>query len=149
MLKIFKKPYIYWTISIFLFYIILNILISGFYSTIQLISIYAKTVNWVDLSISIILSIIIGGLVSINVTYSYILYKERNNCLEENTLTGIGTLGGLATGICPLCVTGLFPLISGLLGISFSFASLPFKGLEIQAIAIILLLISLYLLRKR
>jgi len=51
-------------------------------------------------------------------------------------------------GVCPLCVTGLFPIIFGLFGLSFSLASLPFKGLEVQVVAIVLLLSSLYLLRK-
>lgn|SRR3989344_5563820 len=149
MLRVFKKPYSYWTISIFLAYMVLNIFISGFYKTIQLIFIYAQTVNWFELSISIIFSLTIGILVAINAVYGYILYKERKKCLEGNTLTGIGTLGGLVAGVCPLCVTGLFPLIFGLFGLSFSLASLPFKGLEVQAVVIILLLISLYMLRKR
>ncbi len=147
--RVFRKPYVYWTIGIFLSYMILNILISGFYKTVQLIFIYAKTVNWAELTISIIFSLAIGVLVAINAVYSYILYKERKKCLEGNTLTGIGTLGGLAVGVCPLCVTGLFPLIFGIFGLSFSLASLPFKGLEIQVLAIILLTTSLYLLMKK
>ncbi len=149
MLKVFRKPYLYWTIGIFLFYLIISILISGFYKTIKLLFIYAQTVNWAELSVSVTFSLIIGILVAINTVYGYLLYKERKKCLEGNTLTGIGTLGGLVAGVCPLCVTGLFPLIFGLFGLSFSLASLPFKGLEIQVVVIILLLISLYLLRKR
>ena len=149
MKRVLKKPYIYWTIAIFIVYMLLNILISGFYSTIQLIFIYARTINWYELSISIIFSLIIAGLVAINAIYSYILYKERKKCIEGNTLTGIGTLGGLMAGVCPLCVTGLFPLIFGIFGLSFSLASLPFKGLEIQVLAIAVLLYSLYLLKRR
>jgi len=149
MKRVLKKPYIYWTIAIFIVYMLLNILISGFYSTIQLIFIYARTVNWSELIISVLLSLIIAGLVAINAVYSYILYKERKKCIEGNTLTGIGTLGGLMAGVCPLCVTGLFPLIFGIFGLSFSLASLPFKGLEIQVLAIAVLLYSLYLLKRR
>ena len=81
--------------------------------------------------------------------YNLDKYKERKRCLEGNTLAGIGALGGLITGICPLCVTGLFPLIFGLFGISFSLVSLPFKGLEVQVGVIILLSISTYLLSKK
>ena len=149
MLRVFKKPYVYWMIGIFLTYMILNIFISGFYKTIQLVFIYAKTVNWFELTISLVFSLTIGILVAINAVYSYILYKERKKCIEGSTLTGIGTLGGLVAGVCPLCVTGLFPLIFGLFGLSFSLASLPFKGLEVQVVAIALLLFSLYLLKKR
>ena len=147
--RVFKKPYIYWTIGIFISYMILNIFISGFYKTIQLVFIYAKTVNWFELTISLVFSLTIGILVAINVVYSYILYKERKKCMEGNTLTSIGTLGGLVAGVCPLCVTGLFPLIFGLFGLSFSLASLPFKGLEVQVVVIVLLLFSLYLLKNK
>ena len=148
MKRVLKKPYIYWTIAIFIVYMLLNILISGFYSTIQLIFIYARTINWYELSISIIFSLIIAGLVAINAIYSYILYKERKKCIEGNTLTGIGTLGGLMAGVCPLCVTGLFPLILSLLGVTFTFASLPLKGIEIQVLVVAILLISFRMLRK-
>jgi|SRR3989344_7517550 len=148
MLKVFRRPYVYWTIGIFITYMLLSIFISGFYNTIQLIFLYAKTVNWAELIISLIFSLTIGVLVAINATHSFILYKERKKCLEGNTLTGVGTLGGLVAGVCPLCVTGLFPIIFGLFGLSFSLASLPFKGLEVQVVAIVLLLSSLYLLRK-
>ncbi|HLC31405.1 MAG TPA: hypothetical protein VJK51_01950 [Candidatus Nanoarchaeia archaeon] len=128
---------------------ILNVLISGFYSTLQLLVIYAKTVNWLALGISVIFSLTIGILVAINAVYGYLRYKERKNCLEGTTATGIGTVGGLLAGVCPLCITGLFPLLFGLFGLSFSLASLPFKGLEVQASAIVLLLIGLYLLKRK
>ena len=148
MKRIFKKPYIFWIIGIFIFYLALNIIFSGFYQTIKLIIIYAKTVNWVELTLSVILSITIGILVSINSVYAFIKYRERKKCLEGKTLTGIGAIGGLVTGICPLCVTGLFPLIFSLFGVSFSLASLPFQGIEIQALVVMILLISLRMLSK-
>lgn len=148
MLIVFKKPYIYWTFLIFVIYILLSVLLSGFYNTIPLLLIYAKTVNWFSLILSILFTLVIGILVSVNGMYGYILYKEREKCMEGKVLTGAGTLGGLAAGVCPLCVTGLFPFVFGLFGFSFSFASLPFKGLEIQVISIIILSLGLHLLRK-
>ena len=83
-----------------------------------------------------------------NSILAYIKYKERKKCNNEITLSGIGTLGGLATGICPLCVTGIFPLLLSLIGISFSFASLPFQGIEIQILITLILLVSLINLSK-
>ena len=148
MKKIFEKPYIYWLIGIFLVYELINFFISGFYNTFPLILKYASSVNWIELSVSLLFSLIIGILVSINAIYGYIRYKERKNCIEGNALVGIGTIGGLATGFCPLCVTGLLPLIFGLFGISFSFASLPLNGIEIQVLAVIILIISLMMIRK-
>ncbi|OIO81418.1 hypothetical protein AUJ84_01080 [Candidatus Pacearchaeota archaeon CG1_02_32_132] len=121
---------------------------SGFYQTIPLIFVYSKTVSWFKLGVSISLSLIIGVLVSILSVLIFIRYKERRNCIKESALAGIGTVTGFAAGVCPLCVAGLFPLILGLFGISFTFASLPFQGLEVQVLSIILLFLALFLLRK-
>lgn len=144
----FKKPYLSATIIIFVFYLALTVLFSGFYNTIPLIIAYAGSVSWFKLSISIILSLIIGLLVSINAVNLYVKYKEKKQCKEAGTVATIGTIGGLVVGICPLCVTGLFPIILGLAGISFSFASLPFQGIEIQIFIAIILGISLWMFNR-
>ena len=149
MKRIFKKPYLYWFIGIFVIYLLLNILLSGFYSTIKLIIIYASTVDWLKLGISLILTLIIGFLVALNATYVYILYRERKACKEGKTIAAAGTIGGLIVGVCPLCVTGLVPLILWFLGVGFSFASLPFRGIEIQVLVAAVLLASLHFLRKQ
>ncbi len=145
---ILKKPYVFYAIIIFIIYLALAILLSGFYNTLPLIIAYANTVNWFKLGTSILLSILIGILVSINAVFVFIKYKERKSCKEGKALAGIGTVVGLATGVCPLCVSGLFPLILSLLGISFSFASLPLGGLEVQLLVVAILIISLFNLRK-
>ncbi len=148
MKSLLKKPYIFWIITIFLVYTILNFYISGFNNTFILILKYASTVNWTELIISIIFSITIGILVALNSVLVYIKYKERQKCKNRTVLAGLGAIGGLATGFCPLCVTGLFPLILSMIGITFSFASLPFKGLEVQFVIIILLIISYNMLKR-
>ena len=149
MKSIFKRPYIYWFLGIFLLYLVLNIFISGFNDTIPLIIAYASTINWVKLGISLVLTLAIGFLVALNAVYAYILYKERKSCKEGKALAVTGGVGGLVVGICPLCVTGLVPLVLGFLGIGFSFASLPFEGIEIQVLVVVVLLASLHFLRKR
>ena len=148
MKELFKKPYLYWFFGIFTFYLILNILISGFYNTIPLIVVYFSTVNWIKLGISLILTLLIGFLVSLNAILVYIKYKERKKCSGVGT-AGAGTIGGLIVGVCPLCVTGIVPLILGLVGISFSFGSLPFQGIEIQILVAIILFISYKQLSKK
>jgi hypothetical protein len=148
MRQIFKTPYIYWFLGIFIFYLILNVLISGFYNTILLILIYFKTVNWIKLGFSLLLTLIIGFLVSLNGVLIYIKYKERKNCRGVGTAS-VGTIGGLIVGVCPLCITGIVPLILGLIGISFSFGSLPFQGIEVQILLAIILFISYKQLSKR
>ncbi|MEK6952594.1 MAG: hypothetical protein AABX29_06275 [Nanoarchaeota archaeon] len=141
MKQIFKKPYIYWFLGMFIFYIVLNILISGFYNTIPLIIIYSKTVNWLKLGISLVLTLFIGFLVSLNGVLIYIEYKERKECKGVGAASA-GTVGGLIVGVCPLCITGIFPLILGLIGIGFSFASLPFQGIEVQILIALVLFVS-------
>ena len=144
MKRVFKKPYIYWVIGIFLVYSALNIIISQFYITVQYIPYYLKTINWSELILGAIFSLVIGVLISINMVYTYIRYKERKKYKAEGALTCAATIGGLATGVCSACVAGLIPLIFSLLGVSSSWGALPFKGLEVQALVIAVLLISLY-----
>ncbi|HLC53924.1 MAG TPA: hypothetical protein VJK03_05260 [Candidatus Nanoarchaeia archaeon] len=144
-----RKPYIFWTLGIFIIYLILNLLLSGFYKNIPLIARYASTVNWAELGISIGLALIIGILVSATGVIAYERYRQRKHCLEGSVAASVGTIGGLAAGFCPICLTGLFPLLFGFFGASFSFASLPFKGIELQISAIIILLASLWFFHKR
>ena len=119
---LFKKPYVYFVILIFLVYIALNVILSGFYSTIPLILVYAKTVNWLKLGVSLFLTLTIGALIALNSVLIYIKYKERKKCRKELSLSSAGAIGGLVTGVCPLCITGLIPLIFGFIGVSFSLA---------------------------
>ncbi|MBI4159058.1 hypothetical protein HY500_02250 [Candidatus Woesearchaeota archaeon] len=146
--QVFKKPYLYYFILIFLIYLILNVIFSQFYITIQYIPKYLETIKWQELITSALLSLAIGFLVSLNSLLVYIKYKERKNVKKQGILATLGIMGGFATGVCSACVAGLFPLIFGLFGISFSFLSLPLKGIEIQILVILILLINLYFLKK-
>ena len=147
MKKIFLRPYIYWFILIFVLYLIINILISGFYKTIFFIILYFRTVDWLKLGISLILTLSIGFLVALNSILIYIKYKENKKCKGIKS-SAIGTVGGLITGVCPLCITGILPIIFGVFGISFSFASLPFQGIEIQFLVLLVLLSSSFIILK-
>ncbi len=149
MKKLFRRPYIFYLILIFLFYILLNVLFSGFYYSIKLIFIYANTVNWFKLGVSILLTLAIGFFVSLNSVLFYISYKQRKQCKEGGIVTGVGGAFGLIVGVCPLCVSGIFPLILGLAGISFSFGSLPFSGIEIQILILGVLVWGYLLMRRR
>lgn len=139
---VFRKPYVYWFFGVFIFYLVTNVLISGFYNTIPLILAYAATVNWFKLGISLFLTLVIGLLIAFNSVLIYVKYRERKKCKKEMTLSSAGAIGGLAVGVCPLCVTGIFPLLLSLVGISFSFASLPFQGIEVQVFVLVLLVWS-------
>ena len=146
--EVFSKSGVYWFAGIFILYLTLNTIFSGFYDTIPLVIAYASTVNWLKLGVSLLLTIIISFLIALVSVLSYIRYKERKNCGNASTVAGVAGVSGLIVGVCPLCVSGIFPLLLGALGVSFSFASLPFQGLEVQILIIILLLVSLKMLKK-
>ena len=148
MKELLRKPYVFWVIGIFLGYMTLNVLVSQFYQTALYIPYYLDTLKWGKLLVSGVFSITIGILIAINSVYAYIRYKERKAVMKEGVMTSAATIGGLATGICSACVAGLFPLMFGAFGVSFSFAALPFEGMEVQALIIGVLGFSLYLLRK-
>lgn len=148
MKRALKKPYLYWTIGIFVAYMALNVIISQFYVTVQYIPYYLNTIKWTELLFGAFLSIIIGILVSVNSVFLYIKYKEKKSIKKDGALTCAAAVGGLATGVCSACIAGLVPFILGILGISFSWASLPLKGMEMQVFVIAILLFSLHSLRK-
>ena len=147
--SVFKRPWILFFFLVFFIYLSLNIIISQFYVTIQYIPRYLETIKWGELLLSGLFALLIGFLVSLNATLIFMKWKEQRFIKKQTFLTSVGTIGGLATGICTACVAGLFPLFFGLFGVSFSFLSLPFKGMEIQLFVILLLLINLYFLQKQ
>ncbi len=148
MRKIIQKPYLYWTIIIFILYLGLNIYISDFYETLQYIPLYTEQIHWGKLILGIIFTIIIAALVAINSVYSYIRYKHHQQIKKSGVIACVGAIGGLATGVCSSCVVAIFPLFFGLFGITFSWISLPFQGLEIQALMIVFLAVSLWWMKK-
>lgn len=147
--EVFKKPYIYFFILILIVYLTLNILISQFYVTLRYIPRYIDTINWFELTLSILFTLVIAFLVSLTILLSYIKNKQRQKIKKGVAIAALGTTSGFAAGVCTACVAGVFPFIFSLFGISFSWLSLPFKGLEFQLLVIILLLTSLHLLNKR
>ena len=130
--NVFKRPQLYWLIGVFTAYLALTVYISEFYITAKYIPNYLDTIHWSALIISGIFTLTIAALVSINSVYGYMKYKQRKSIKKSGTLTCAATVGGFATGVCPACITGTFPLILGFFGVSFTWGALPFQGLEIQ-----------------
>jgi hypothetical protein len=150
MKRLLKRPYIYWVIGIFISYISANLLISEYYKEFSLKNgFYCAASGHNGYIINIIFAVIIGALISLNAVLAFIKFRERQKCRSQVAATSIGAVAGVATGFCPVCVTGLVPLIFSFIGVSFSFASLPFNGLEIQTTVALILAISLYSLSKK
>lgn len=148
MKEIFHYPYVYWLIAIFLLYFGFNVYISEFYIIIQYLPIYLSTVNWSKLIFEFTLSLVIAALVAVNMVYGYIRYTERQQIKNSGVLACAGAVGGLATGVCSSCVVSVFPLIMGFFGVTFSWAFLPFGGIEVQILTLLLLGVSLWLMKK-
>ena len=143
------KKYLVAVLLIALVYLVFVTFISGFSNTIILLTKYAATVNWLKLIISFILSLAIAVLVGLNAVYLYKTYKQRKECRSAKALTSVGAAAGVIVGICPLCVTGLVPILLSFVGISFSFAALPLQGIEVQGITVIILAYSLYIIKRK
>ena len=143
----FRHPVLFF--FLFLAYLALVVVLSGFYSSVPLILVYASSVSWVKLSISLVLSLLIALLVAYNGVLVYAAYRLRRQCKDAKLTASLGAVGGVIVGVCPLCVTGLVPLLLGVFGLSFSFASLPFGGIEMQVLVVAVLCVSMYLLKKK
>lgn len=74
--------------------------------------------------------------------------QEINSIAKGGSVSLIGTFIGILGGACPGCFAGLLPAIVGIFGSSFALTDLPFFGLEIQMLSIILLIISISILTK-
>ncbi len=144
MKRLIHKPYLYWVVGIFLVYLALNIYLSQFYITARYLSIYASQLNWGKLLLGMLFTVLIAALVAANSVSGYIRWKERQSVKKAGAIACVGSIGGLATGVCSSCVASVFPLVLGLFGVSFSWASLPFQGLEVQGLLVVLLSVGLY-----
>lgn len=159
----FKRPYVFWLIGIMLFYIAINVVISQFYITAQYIPYYFEQINWSSLILSATLSISIAFLVALNMVIGYIYYQRQMRATDgtgetkkicfgkatktSTAITTFSSLGGFATGICSAC-TSVFPFLLSSSGITLTWTALPFKGLEIQGLLIILLIFNVYYINK-
>lgn len=141
-----------------LLYIIITVVVSKFYVTVQYIPYFMDTINWAQLLLSVVLTLAIGILLSINVILLYLIYKDYKNKKQTCSMTDLGTtasvtsvgaFGGVATGVCSACVVSIFPWLFGLFGVTISFGALPFQGLEIQGGIVALLSANGYYLHKK
>ena len=63
---------------------------------------------------------------------------------KESSLSGSGVLAGAFASGCPVCGSLLLPLI----GVSSGLAVFPFRGLELKALAVSLMIVSTYFVLK-
>ena len=87
---------------------------------------------------------IISVLFGLNVSIILHKFRMRNKIAKEGSLSGSGVLAGAFASGCPVCGSLLLPLI----GISGGLAAFPFRGLELKALAVSLMILSTYFVMK-
>ncbi len=143
---LFKKPYIFYFIFIFLVYIGLNIWINQTYSILPVLGGFSKVFLIPYLLFSFL---IIPFLVALTINLTIIKFKEASLIGgKDGGFTFLGVFGGIFGGACPGCFVGLFPAFLGLFGITASLSILPLYGLEIQMISIALLIVAVIFLTR-
>ncbi|MAG02823.1 hypothetical protein CMI42_05790 [Candidatus Pacearchaeota archaeon] len=137
--------YLLYFIFVFLFYFIFTIWINELYVTYDILFVNPS------LGISLIfLLFIVSLLVGLNV--NLLILKIGELQVVNKSIGVLGVIGiclGIIGGGCPGCIAGVFPFLVGLFGgTAVSLSVLPFNGLEIQLVSIVLLLISIYYLSR-
>ena len=87
---------------------------------------------------------IISILFGFNVSMLLHRIRMKNKAVKESSLAGSGALAAAFASGCPVCGSLLLPLI----GISGGLAAFPFRGLELKALALALMLVSTYFVLK-
>lgn len=96
---------------------------------------FPGTLSTFNLFLTFVLSILIG------INIALVFNNLRKGILFDKSQSGsvIGVLFAPVVSLCSVCVTGI-----GLAGFSISLALLPFGGLELTFIAILMLVISIF-----
>ena len=139
---VFSRPFLFWFLGVTLAYLVVTVLVNEFDTTLKYAFRFSSQVEWVTLAFSMLFSVVIAILVGINSVSAFVLRRRR---IAGETQTVACAIGGFFTGVCPGC-SSLLPSVLGWFGIGFSWALLPFKGLEVQVL-IIIVLISVFVIQ--
>lgn len=90
------------------------------------------------------MNFLISGLVALNINLIIIRYKEVGGVsVKGGGVSSLGVIGGILGGSCPACFAGVFPALMGALGVAVDFRAFPLHGLEMQIVAVALLVVSI------
>jgi len=106
--------------------------------TYSLIRGFPQTTTSASLFFLIILSILSGIIISFTI---YLISRQ----IKSGAYAGTSVLVSLIAPACPSCAVGLF----GLIGIGGLASILPFKGLEIGFIGVLVVIFSIFYLAKK
>lgn len=116
---------------------IVNVAFHSFFVLLQMDGILFTTVS---LALSLFISILFGTYIALLI-FRRDLIKDRKNA--KPVISGIGgTVTGVVAAACPSCGAPLLAFF----GAPLALMALPFQGLEIKVLSVLLLIISIYLL---
>ena len=110
------------------------------------IAIYAEMSGFWYTAFSVIMSLIVAVMAGIYLAlflFRRAIIKEKKNLGHATTSAGGVTTALIASG-CPSCGAPVFALF----GFPLALTSLPFRGLEIKLLSILLLSLAIYLLAE-
>lgn len=87
---------------------------------------------------------IISALFGFNASAIVSKIHMKSKIAKDSSFSGGGVIAGAFASGCPVCGSLLLPLI----GISGGLATFPFRGLELKALAVSLMLVSTYFILK-
>ena len=128
---------LYLALSMYLIYYFFN----GFY---LFFNYYIRYYPWLNILFTLILAFLFG----INLTLIIFRFKEVKSYNNESGAGIFTSVISLFSAGCPVCSFSIISFLIPAIGTTFSLAILPFKGLEIQLLGIIILLISIFILTK-
>ncbi len=116
---------------------IVNVAFHSFFVLLQMDGLVFTTIS---MGLSLIISILFGVYLGLFI-FRRDLIKDNKNA--KAVVSGLGgTVAGVLGAACPTCGAPLFALF----GAPLALMALPFQGLEIKVLGILLLLISIHLL---
>ncbi len=129
-------------------YLLLSLLVSSVtFISLYYLTFYYTTPNALRsmeglfyLYFTFISNFIISILFGLNVSILMQKFRMKTKIAKESSLSGSGVLAGAFASGCPVCGSLLLPLI----GVGSGLTAFPFRGLELKALAVSLMLVSTY-----
>jgi len=120
----------------------LTIVNVAFHSFFVLVQMDGWTFTAISLGLSLIISILFGVYLALFI-FRHDLIKDGKN--SKPIISGIGgTITGVIAAACPSCGAPILAFF----GAPLALMALPFQGLEIKVLSVLLLMLSVYLLAE-
>lgn len=141
-----QRKYLIITVSIAILYVLFSLYLLNYFF-IGLINFFKYDQLWYVIS-NLILTFIVAFLLGINIAVNIHRFAELKQFSRSSTVGIFGSFFSFLGIGCPSCSLSIATSLVPSLGTVFVLGILPLKGLEIQIVSILVLLLSLYFLTK-